>query len=54
MRKLGSLYGRLSVNVYGMSILVVEMIWRKVILLQANVPQVQPNPATERACDRLL
>lgn len=42
------------VLMHWMSILVVKMIRRKVILLQADVPQIQPNSATECACDRLL
>lgn len=53
-RKQGSFYRRPSVNVYWMSILVVKMVWRKVIFLQADVPQAQPNSAPECASDRLL
>lgn len=50
----GSLYRTLSVKVYWMSISVVKMIWRKAILLQDDVPQIQLNSATECACAGLL
>lgn len=50
MRKQGSLYGRLSVNVYGMSILVVEMIWRKVRLMCPKFNLILPRSVPVIGC----